>query len=56
MVSRDIPRQTGSVSYSDAPEWFILTNKDKFSGKVYLELTFWSNVSYLGCFVMFDGD
>lgn len=26
------------------PEWFTLTNKDKFAGKVYLELTFWSNV------------
>lgn len=25
-------------------EWFTLTNKDKFSGKVYLEMTFWSNV------------
>ncbi|KAF8974387.1 hypothetical protein BDZ97DRAFT_1647414 [Flammula alnicola] len=24
-------------------EWFTLTNKDKFAGKVYLELTFWSN-------------
>ncbi|KAG6833753.1 hypothetical protein H0H87_001185 [Tephrocybe sp. NHM501043] len=24
-------------------EWFTLMNKDKFSGKVYLELTFWSN-------------
>ncbi len=26
-------------------EWFTLSNKDKFAGKVYLELTFWSNVS-----------
>ncbi len=25
-------------------DWFTLTNKDKFAGKVYLELTFWSNV------------
>lgn len=25
-------------------EWFTLSNKDKFAGKVYLELTFWSNV------------
>ncbi|KAJ7699897.1 hypothetical protein B0H17DRAFT_925810 [Mycena rosella] len=24
-------------------EWFTLMNKDKFAGKVYLELTFWSN-------------
>lgn len=28
------------------PEWFTLANKEKFSGKVYLELTFWSNVSF----------
>ena len=28
-------------------EWFNLSNKDKFAGKVYLELTFWSNVSTL---------
>ena len=26
-------------------EWFNLSNKEKFAGKVYLELTFWSNVS-----------
>lgn len=26
-------------------EWFTLSNKEKFAGKVYLELTFWSNVS-----------
>lgn len=25
-------------------DWFTLMNKDKFAGKVYLELTFWSNV------------
>lgn len=25
-------------------EWFTLTNKDKYCGEVYLELTFWSNV------------
>ena len=27
-------------------EWFTLLNKDKYSGEVYLELTFWSNVRY----------
>lgn len=32
-----------------APEWFDLTNKDKFAGKVYLELTFWSNVGVRTC-------
>ena len=29
-------------------EWFTLLNKDKYSGEVYLELTFWSNVR---CFI-----
>ena len=32
------------------PEWFTLMNKDKYSGEVYLELTFWSNVRHLGHF------
>lgn len=26
-----------------------MTSKDKFCGQVYLELTFWSNVSYMSC-------
>jgi hypothetical protein len=26
-------------------EWFALSAKDKYAGEVYLELTFWSNVS-----------
>jgi hypothetical protein len=30
-----------TLSYT---EWFTLTNKDKYCGEVYLELTFWSNV------------
>jgi hypothetical protein len=25
-------------------EWFTLMNKEKFAGKVFIELTFWSNV------------
>lgn len=25
-------------------EWFVLMNKDKYAGEVYVELTFWSNV------------
>ena len=25
-------------------EWFTIMSKDKYSGEVYLELTFWSNV------------
>lgn len=28
-------------------EWFTLLHKDKYSGEVYLELTFWSNVRYV---------
>ena len=27
-------------------EWFTLTNKDKYAGEVYVELTFWSNVRH----------
>lgn len=34
---------TGYVAH-DFKDWFTLMNKDKFAGKVYLELTFWSNV------------
>jgi hypothetical protein len=34
-----------AVNLTKCPEWFTLSNKDKFAGKVYLELTFWSNVS-----------
>jgi hypothetical protein len=29
----------------DEPEWYEFTYKDKYSGEVYLELTFYSNVS-----------
>lgn len=28
-------------------EWFTLMYKEKYCGEVYLELTFWSNVSYV---------
>lgn len=28
----------------DRVDWFTLMNKGKYSGEVYLELTFWSNV------------
>ncbi|KAG5648671.1 hypothetical protein DXG03_000017 [Asterophora parasitica] len=31
------------LTKGETDEWFTLMNKDKFSGKVYLELTFWSN-------------
>ena len=31
------------------PEWFTLMSKDKYSGEVYLELTFWSNVRRPTC-------
>ncbi|KAF8639740.1 hypothetical protein AX17_001002 [Amanita inopinata Kibby_2008] len=34
---------TEVLTKGETDEWFTLTNKDKFAGKVYLELTFWSN-------------
>lgn len=33
-----------SNAHAFAIEWFTLMNKDRYSGEVYLELTFWSNV------------
>ncbi|PFH52870.1 hypothetical protein AMATHDRAFT_139040 [Amanita thiersii Skay4041] len=36
---------TEVLTKGETDEWFVLSNKDKFAGKVYLELTFWSNVS-----------
>lgn len=32
-------------------DWFTLSNKDKFAGKVYIELTFWSNVRVLSSII-----
>ncbi|KAK7061563.1 ingression protein fic1, partial [Favolaschia claudopus] len=34
---------TEVLTLGETDEWFTLMNKDKFAGKVYLELTFWSN-------------
>lgn len=34
---------TEVLTKGETDEWFNLTHKEKFSGKVYLELTFWSN-------------
>ncbi|KAF7313645.1 Calcineurin temperature suppressor Cts1 [Mycena chlorophos] len=34
---------TEVLTKGETDEWFNLANKDKFAGKVYLELTFWSN-------------
>ncbi|KAM6495740.1 hypothetical protein JOM56_008446 [Amanita muscaria] len=34
---------TEVLTKGETDEWFTLSNKDKFAGKVYLELTFWSN-------------
>ncbi|KAF7301430.1 Calcineurin temperature suppressor Cts1 [Mycena indigotica] len=50
----DDPREPGLIGQADVDltevltkgetdEWFTLMNKDKFAGKVYLELTFFSN-------------
>ncbi|KAG5351260.1 hypothetical protein C0989_007200 [Termitomyces sp. Mn162] len=35
---------TEVLTKGETDEWFTLMNKDKFAGKVYLELTFWSNI------------
>ncbi|KAF8268296.1 hypothetical protein EI94DRAFT_1683103 [Lactarius quietus] len=32
-----------ALTKGETDEWFTLHNKDKYSGEVYLELTFWSN-------------
>ncbi|KAH9938388.1 uncharacterized protein B0H18DRAFT_1091139 [Fomitopsis serialis] len=34
---------TEVLTKGETDEWFTLTNKDKYCGEVYLELTFWSN-------------
>ncbi|KDR83529.1 hypothetical protein GALMADRAFT_649948 [Galerina marginata CBS 339.88] len=34
---------TEVLTKGETDEWFTLNSKDKFAGKVYLELTFWSN-------------
>lgn len=39
------PQALVKLTYSLLADWFTLMNKDKFSGEVYLELTFFSNVS-----------
>ncbi|KAG8831745.1 hypothetical protein FRC17_002628 [Serendipita sp. 399] len=31
------------LTKGETDEWFTLMNKDKYSGEIYLELTFWSN-------------
>ncbi|THH33776.1 hypothetical protein EUX98_g419 [Antrodiella citrinella] len=38
------------LSKGETDEWFTLMNKEKYSGEVYLELTFWSNVRFTICF------
>ncbi|KAI0700705.1 hypothetical protein BC835DRAFT_1411823 [Cytidiella melzeri] len=34
---------TEVLTKGETDEWFTLTNKERYSGEVYLELTFWSN-------------
>ncbi|KAJ7904333.1 hypothetical protein B0H14DRAFT_2490938 [Mycena olivaceomarginata] len=34
---------TEVLTKGETDEWFTLMNKEKFAGKVYIELTFWSN-------------
>lgn len=35
----------GCMLISVFTEWYTLTNKEKYCGEVYVEMTFWSNVS-----------
>ncbi|KAG8218383.1 hypothetical protein J3R82DRAFT_4005 [Butyriboletus roseoflavus] len=34
---------TEVLTKGETDEWFVLMNKDKYAGEVYVELTFWSN-------------
>lgn len=43
LIGETIVDLTEVLTKGETDEWFTLTNKDKFAGKVYLELTFWSN-------------
>lgn len=43
LIGETIVDLTEVLTKGETDEWFTLQNKDKFSGEVYLELTFWSN-------------
>ncbi|KAH8113393.1 hypothetical protein DFH11DRAFT_340326 [Phellopilus nigrolimitatus] len=43
LIGETLVDLTEVLTKGETDEWFTLLNKDKFSGEVYLELTFWSN-------------
>ncbi|KAF9518694.1 hypothetical protein BS47DRAFT_1325234 [Hydnum rufescens UP504] len=43
LIGEVIVNLTEVLTKGETDEWYILTNKDKYSGEVYLEMTFWSN-------------
>ncbi|THH09054.1 hypothetical protein EW145_g2288 [Phellinidium pouzarii] len=43
LIGETVVDLTEVLTKGETDEWFTLQNKDKFSGEVYLELTFWSN-------------
>ncbi|KAI0301772.1 hypothetical protein B0F90DRAFT_1715146 [Multifurca ochricompacta] len=43
LIGETIVDLTEVLTRGETDEWFTLFNKDKYSGEVYLELTFWSN-------------
>jgi Ca2+-dependent lipid-binding protein len=45
LVGETVVDLTEVLTKGETDEWFTLMYKDKYAGEVYLELTFWSNVS-----------
>ncbi|PVF98059.1 hypothetical protein CPB86DRAFT_759193 [Serendipita vermifera] len=45
LIGETIVDLSESLTKGETDEWYTLMNKDKYSGEVYLEMTFWSNVS-----------
>ncbi|KAI0003017.1 hypothetical protein BJV74DRAFT_814888 [Russula compacta] len=43
LIGETVVDLTEVLTKGETDEWFTLVNKDKYSGEVYLELTFWSN-------------
>ncbi|EIW82210.1 hypothetical protein CONPUDRAFT_103096 [Coniophora puteana RWD-64-598 SS2] len=43
LIGEALVNLTEVLTRGETDEWFPLLNKDKYSGEVYLELTFWSN-------------
>ncbi|KAF8592513.1 hypothetical protein K439DRAFT_1610299 [Ramaria rubella] len=43
LIGETLVDLTEVLTKGETDEWFTLTNKEKYCGEVYLELTFWSN-------------